>query len=356
MGSLGTTSGPSYKRTDKRRRGLTFCHMRGDTHPDPTGAWVELEGDYPLSEDFIGRWVESTKATQQRYSAFNDMVALYRDSGMFVDLPGKPKVMAFYDALTEDLDRYRMIVDTSQVKSLILRHKIDFIRQAGNFRYGANLLLALFRHFKYEGDEHEAITEFLTAYQRWILSALLTPGLMFSNSNVYRAIAEIKIGNVKKAQVAFSLSDDDTRRLEGYIRGDIVDHDIAKLLVATYVWHEHGQIGMDDVVKRQWEIDYPTATLEHILPRKPASGTNWLKDFSEEQRAQLTHKLGNMTLLTLANNGRAKNLDFERKKKVYSRTFLPITRDLAAQTGILPDYLSARHEQMVRGILQELGM
>jgi uncharacterized protein with ParB-like and HNH nuclease domain len=44
-------------------RNFLLQQLAAAKHPDPTAAWVDLEGEYPLNEDFIGRWVESTKAT-----------------------------------------------------------------------------------------------------------------------------------------------------------------------------------------------------------------------------------------------------------------------------------------------------
>lgn len=324
--------------------------------PNPAGKWTDLEGEYPLTEDFVARWVESTKAGQIRYSVFNDMIAIYNDGKSFIDLPTKPKVISFYEALESDLERYARIVDVSQVQSLAIRHKIEFIREAGNFRYGANLLLALFRHFKYEGGDNQQIETFLTAYQRWMLRVLLKPGVKFSGTEVHRAISAIKDGDVDKARDAFTQSTDDMRRLADYVRGDILDHDTAKLLIATYVWQEHAQYGSDDVLGPRWEIAYGNATLEHILPKKPAPATNWMKDFSEYERAQFTHKLGNMTLLTGPKNSRARNLGFEEKKKVYAQTSLPMTRELATQSSLSLAYLQTRHDTIVNGILKELGL
>jgi len=337
-------------------RNFIIKELAAINDPNPAGRWTELEGEYPLTEDFIARWVESTKASQQRYSAFNDMIAIYNDGKSFMDLPNKRKVISFYEALENDLERYARIVDTTQVQSLVIRHKIDFIREAGNFRYGANLLLAAFRHFNYEGDENEQIAGFLTAYQRWLLHILLKPGVKFSSAEVYRAISAIKGGDLNKARDAFTLPTEDLLRLAEHVRGDILDHDTAKLLVATYVWHEHAQVGSDDLIGPRWELVYGSATLEHILPRKPAPSTHWMKDFTEQERRQLTYKMGNMTLLTGPKNSRAKNLGFDHKKRIYAQTSLPITRELAAQSALSPTYLQERHERMVSGVLKELGM
>ncbi len=57
--------------------------------------------------------------------------------------------------------------------------------------------------------------------------------------------------------------------------------------------------------------------VEHILPQKPDPSSQWVKDFSEEERECYTHSLANLTLLGGTKNKEASNLDFKDKKKIY---------------------------------------
>ncbi|WP_283446372.1 DUF262 domain-containing protein [Helicobacter pylori] len=57
--------------------------------------------------------------------------------------------------------------------------------------------------------------------------------------------------------------------------------------------------------------------VEHILPQQPGSSSQWVKDFSEEERGLYTHSLANLTLLGGTKNTQASNLDFKDKKKIY---------------------------------------
>ncbi|GAA7311151.1 DUF262 domain-containing HNH endonuclease family protein [Helicobacter pylori] len=57
--------------------------------------------------------------------------------------------------------------------------------------------------------------------------------------------------------------------------------------------------------------------VEHILPQKPDPSSQWVKDFSEEERELYTHSLANLTLLGGTKNTKASNLDFKDKKKIY---------------------------------------
>ncbi len=57
--------------------------------------------------------------------------------------------------------------------------------------------------------------------------------------------------------------------------------------------------------------------VEHILPQKPDPSSQWVKDFSEEERELYTHSLANLTLLGGTKNAQASNLDFKDKQKIY---------------------------------------
>ncbi len=57
--------------------------------------------------------------------------------------------------------------------------------------------------------------------------------------------------------------------------------------------------------------------VERILPQNPDPSSQWVKDFSEEERERYTHSLANLTLLGGKKNKEASNLDFKDKKKIY---------------------------------------
>ncbi len=61
--------------------------------------------------------------------------------------------------------------------------------------------------------------------------------------------------------------------------------------------------------------------VERILPQNPDPSSQWVKDFSEEERERYTHSLANLTLLGGKKNTKALsqtlNQDFKDKKKIY---------------------------------------
>lgn len=103
--------------------------------------------------------------------------------------------------------------------------------------------------------------------------------------------------------------------------------------------------------------------VEHILPQKPDPSSQWVKDFSEEERGLYTHSLANLTLLGGTKNAQASNLDFKDKKKIYmgeeirSRktktsnvmTCYKMTIDIAHKyTEWTPKSLEKRKEELIK--------
>ncbi|WQV32682.1 DUF262 domain-containing protein [Helicobacter pylori] len=109
--------------------------------------------------------------------------------------------------------------------------------------------------------------------------------------------------------------------------------------------------------------------VEHILPQNPGSSSQWVKDFSEEERGLYTHSLANLTLLGGTKNTQASNLDFKEKKEIYmgnavklgkdkrgrEQTFkvmtcYKMTIDVAQYTEWTPKSLEKRKEELIKHI------
>ncbi len=101
--------------------------------------------------------------------------------------------------------------------------------------------------------------------------------------------------------------------------------------------------------------------VEHILPQNPDLSSQWVKDFSEEERELYTHSLANLTLLKGAKNSQASNLDFKDKKEIYmiGKTIKPnnkrtmtcykMTIDIAHKyTEWTPKSLGKRKEELIQ--------
>ncbi|MFL1971271.1 DUF262 domain-containing protein [Helicobacter pylori] len=108
--------------------------------------------------------------------------------------------------------------------------------------------------------------------------------------------------------------------------------------------------------------------VEHILPQNPDLSSQWVKDFSKEERELYTHSLANLTLLGGNKNSQASNLDFKDKKKIYMgeeiklnkkkpfkvMTCYKMTIDIAHHyTEWTPKSLEKRKEELI-GIIESV--
>ncbi|WQR80383.1 DUF262 domain-containing protein [Helicobacter pylori] len=126
----------------------------------------------------------------------------------------------------------------------------------------------------------------------------------------------------------------------------------------------------DDPYPKRIQMD-KNLHVEHILPQNPSSPSQWMKNFSEEERGLYTHSLANLTLLGGTKNAQASNLDFKDKKKIYmgeeirSRktktsnvmTCYKMTIDIAHHyTEWTPTSLEKRKEELIKRIESVLAL
>ncbi len=107
--------------------------------------------------------------------------------------------------------------------------------------------------------------------------------------------------------------------------------------------------------------------VERILPQNPDPSSQWVKDFSEEEREHYTHSLANLTLLGGKKNTKALsqtlNQDFKEKKEIYmgkpvaldhKKTFKVMTcydmtkNDVCRYTEWTPKSLEKREKDLMR--------
>ncbi|RKV48488.1 DUF262 domain-containing protein [Helicobacter pylori] len=125
----------------------------------------------------------------------------------------------------------------------------------------------------------------------------------------------------------------------------------------------------DDPYPKRIQMD-KNLHVERILPQKPDPSSQWVKDFSEEERELYTHSLANLTLLGGTKNAQASNLDFKDKKKIYMgeeiklnkkkpfkvMTCYKMTIDVAQYTEWTPKSLEKRKEELIQIIESVLAL
>jgi hypothetical protein len=114
-----------------------------------------------------------------------------------------------------------------------------------------------------------------------------------------------------------------------------------------------------ELSKGQATYNYPTITVEHVLPQTPAPGSVWVQWFpTEDLREKYTHRLGNLVLLPRRKNSEAQNFDFDVKKQKYFSSAkgvssFALTSQVLKETNWTPGIVGNRQTQLL-GTLKRL--
>ncbi|GAA9703519.1 DUF262 domain-containing protein [Helicobacter pylori] len=223
----------------------------------------------------------------------------------------------------------------------------------------------------YSPQDIEALKELLVKfyYQNWV--AEQTEPKKQTNCNIIKALKEKQsVENI--ASIVKEYLDDDNNKITQNFREKLKDDHLYEnhkrasknswlrpiLILVEYFMSD------DPRPKRIEKNDFH---VEHILPQKPDLSSQWMKDFSEEERGLYTHSLANLTLLGGTKNGQASNLDFKEKKEIYMgnavklgkdklgkkkpfrvMTCYKMTIDVAQYTEWTPKSLEKRKEELIK--------
>ncbi|WP_024368676.1 DUF262 domain-containing protein [Helicobacter pylori] len=220
----------------------------------------------------------------------------------------------------------------------------------------------------YSDQDIEALKELLVKfyYQNWV--AEQTEPKKQTNCNIIKALKEKQsVENI--ASIVKQYLDDNNNKITQNFREKLKDDHLYEkhkkasknswlrpiLILVEYSMSD------DPYPKRIEKDDFH---VEHILPQKPDLSSQWVKDFSEEERGLYTHSLANLTLLGGTKNTQASNKDFKEKKEIYmgktialdnKKTFkvmtcYKMTIDVAQYTEWTPKSLEKRKEELIQKI------
>jgi hypothetical protein len=105
------------------------------------------------------------------------------------------------------------------------------------------------------------------------------------------------------------------------------------------------------------DVPFEDLSIEHLLPRKPGINGPWRAAFPDPvERDRHTESLGNLVLVTKAQNDKAGNLDFARKKdvlfKVAEASTLPVNAYVRQQSQWTSQQIREREAELMRNLDQ----
>ena len=179
----------------------------------------------------------------------------------------------------------------------------------GNEEWRPAALWALKEH---EGDK-EFLHQFFQKLERLAASMRIRKVYYTHRATRYMRLLRQLVRGEGLAAAAFELTDEEKQDMIEWLDGEIYtdNYDACKYTL----------MHLDMVLaggKLLLTYDPNKVTVEHVLPQNPASNSDWVQNFSEEQRESWTHRLGNLVILNRNRNSKAQNYDFEKKSAYIS--------------------------------------
>lgn len=207
---------------------------------------------------------------------------------------------------------------------------------------------------KHHKDDPTFLDGFLRNLERLAASFLLRR--VYTTPRVQRYLDLLKQLDAGEGltATAFALSDDEKSETRARLQGEIyLVNPVRKYVL----------LRLDSLLAANPGAAYAhkVITVEHVLPQHPKKDSQWLSDFTDEQRAHWTHRLGNLLLLNRTKNSEAQNYDFEVKKAKYFTSskgvpLFALTTQVLGYDKWTPDVIEHRHTQLTAKLAAEWGL
>jgi uncharacterized protein with ParB-like and HNH nuclease domain len=102
-----------------------------------------------------------------------------------------------------------------------------------------------------------------------------------------------------------------------------------------------------------------TLSVEHILPQSPAEDSQWVKDFSEQDRNEWTDRLGNLVLISSRKNSSQGRSDYKTKKDKYFKNCIstcPNSLRVLQKAQWTPTELKENHSEVLKKLADHYGI
>ncbi|OIJ20900.1 hypothetical protein BKP45_07785 [Anaerobacillus alkalidiazotrophicus] len=265
-------------------------------------SWEEMEGQLDDEFDrflsFVRTIIVKDKARSNLLDEFEEKIY-----GKHLLEKGKPTIdlLKKYKLYYDKLLNFETSEITNEYKNLITIMLIGLPSR--------DWIPPLFYYYAKYGKEH--LTAFLKRLENkftgdWITQ--LTPTQRIENMN--KILKQIESTPNPEELVR----NDELFTIDKEYLRQILSRNVYGRRFARYILLKYEFLISDHTVHLS---DYKTISVEHIMPQNPKHDSTWVQVFTEEERKEWVHKLGNLTLISMKKNTQLNNLDFVEKKKRY---------------------------------------
>lgn len=201
------------------------------------------------------------------------------------------------------------------------------------------------------GEDPEFLVDFFTKLERLAASMLVCRVYATPRQLRYMELLKQLADGLGLEAPAFELTESERAETRDRLNGEIY--------LATRV-RRYVLLRLDSILANDpgASYDHRIITVEHVLPQSPAQDSQWVRDFTEEEAATWTHRLGNLLLLNRRANSRAQNFDFDVKKDKYFTSgkgvaVFALTTQVLTEPVWTPDVVERRQEELVGLLVKE---
>ena len=228
-----------------------------------------------------------------------------------------------------------------------VNHWLKRLDQLDNDDWRPPALWALTEH----GEDPEFLVSFFAKLERLAASMLVRRVYATPRQLRYMELLKQLADGLGLEAPAFELSESERIETRDRINGEIY----LATRVRRYVLLRLDSILADDPGA---SYDHRIITVEHVLPQSPAKNSQWVQDFTEDEAATWTHRLGNLLLLNRRANSQAQNFDFDVKKGKYFTSgkgvaVFALTTQVLAKPEWTPQVVERRQEELVHLLVRE---
>ena len=216
------------------------------------------------------------------------------------------------EVLEPTADAYALLSDTAAQRAEFGRDAARAVRSLNRIDNKDWLPPALLRLWKRKPQDKEAVAKFLMDLERLAYFLFVTRADV--NDRIARFAAVMDEFEPRQGRstpvIGLEMTDDDKRAFRDALDGPLY----RKSRVCRPVLQR-----LDETLSTgEAEYDEAVVSIEHVLPQTVTADGEWSTLFpDEDERADWTHRLANLVLLTRRINTKASNWPFERKKNEY---------------------------------------
>lgn len=310
--------------------------------------WEDVEGE--LGRDEFDRFLSLIRTIYVKEKAREGLLKEF-DLRIY---GSKPPLLALgcgtFEAVKAYKDAYDEVIQFDGLPATLgnaYRNRINVMRRGFPSTDWIPPVLAWYRKFKAEKllDLIERIDNKFSA--DWIVQ--LTPTQRINNMN--DVLKAIETAQTTADVLGSKVFDFDDKQLATLLDGAIYGRSFAKyvLLRLEYLLASHAALlNLPDEI-----------SVEHILPQTPSAISQWVKDFTGEEREAWLHRLGNLMLLSRRKNTSLGNLDYADKRVRYFGDrveSLPNSQRLLVTTTFTLTDLAVRHQDLLNRLANSYGV